>query len=97
MSLPAIPKTFERRAQARRPAKGEIKLRPEGLAGTITGRLIDVSSSGFRAHHGCRPLASGNLVEFEYGSAKGRARVIWTQILEDNVESGFLILPALKP
>ena len=96
-SLSVMPKMVERRAQPRRPAKGEIKLRPEGCAGMITGRLVDVTSSGFRAVHGFQPLASGNLVEFEYGSAKGRARVIWTQIVGDNVESGFFILADLKP
>jgi hypothetical protein len=59
---------------------------------SVSGRLVDVSSSGFRVRHGSRALATGQIVEFAYENAAGRARVAWTTILGEHVESGFLII-----
>jgi len=84
----------DRRAEPRRPASGNVKIRPDGLpAISIPGEMVDINSSGFRARHSHQPLGSGHIVQFAYGSVKGRARVVWTRILSDHVESGFLILP----
>src|SRR5689334_12710483 len=84
----------ERRAEPRRPASGHVEIHPEGFrAVSVLGEMVDVNSSGFRARHGFQPLGSGHIVKFAYGSVKGRARVVWTRILSDHVESGFLILP----
>jgi len=55
--------------------------------------MLDTNSSGFRTRHSFHALVSGHIVEFAYGSVEGRARVVWTRILSDQVESGFLILP----
>ena len=70
----------DRRAELRRPASGNVKIRPNGLP-------------AISIRHSHQPLGSGHIVEFAYGSVKGRARVVWTRILSDHVESGFLILP----
>ena len=94
MSLEPHSKPSERRAQPRRATNGQVKLRPEGFATTsVAGRMMDISSSGFRARHSFQTLGSGHIVDFAYGSLEGRARVVWTRILGDQVESGFLILP----
>lgn len=84
----------DRRTQPRRPASGQINLRPEGLAAaTAAGQMLDINSGGFRARHSFQTLVSGHIVEFAYKRQKGRARVVWTRILGDQVESGFMILP----
>ena len=97
MSLEAHSNASDRRIEPRRPADGQVKLRPEGFATTsIQGRMMDINSHGFRARHGFQTLTSGCLVEFAYGSLAGRARVVWTRIVSGHVESGFLILPSGK-
>jgi hypothetical protein len=84
----------DRRRQPRRSTHGQVKLRPEGFAtASIPGQMVDISSSGFRARHSHQALGSGHIVEFAYGKLEGRARVVWTRIVSDHVESGFLILP----
>jgi hypothetical protein len=85
----------ERRTQPRRLASGQVELRPEWLTSTssIPGQMLDINSGGFRASHNFQALVSGHIVEFAFGRQKGRARVVWTRILGDQVESGFVILP----
>jgi hypothetical protein len=41
--------------------------------------------------HDCSALTAGQYVAFEHVEAKGRARVVWTRILDDSIESGFVI------
>ena len=87
----------DRRTEPRLPAHGPVKLRPKGLAATsIPGEMLDINGSGFRARHGFQALVSGHIVEFAYGRQRGRARVVWTRILGDQVESGFMILPRTR-
>jgi hypothetical protein len=94
MSLETHSKPSDRRTEPRRPASGQVKLRPEGFATTsVPGQMMDVNSGGFRARHSFQTLVSGHIVDFVYGSLEGRARVVWTRIVSDHVESGFLILP----
>ena len=83
----------ERRVEPRLRAEGRVTLRPLGAVTTsIPGHLVDTASSGFRASHGARNLVSGQIVEFDFEGAHGQARVAWTRILGEEVESGFLIL-----
>ena len=82
-----------RRTEPRRPAGGRVKLRPDGCAKGLPGEMVDINGGGFRARHHLQTRVSGHIVEFEYGRLAGRARVVWTRILSDSVESGFLILP----
>ena len=84
----------DRRTEPRRPASGHVQICPGGFpAISIPGEMVDINGSGFRARHSFQALGSGRIVEFAYGSVQGRARVVWTRILSDHVESGFLILP----
>jgi len=83
----------ERRAEARAAAHGLVRLRGDGLLETrVEGRLLDTSDRGFRAVHNCPTMASGQVVNFEHMGAAGRARVMWTRIDGDQVQSGFYIL-----
>jgi hypothetical protein len=64
------------------------------MAPAVLARMLDQSRSGFRARHNCPSLVSGQIVRFTRGNACGRARVVWTRIFGDCVESGFHILPS---
>lgn len=84
---------MERRAEPRQPAQGVVLLRlTNGASVSLDGQLLDIAPSGFRASHGMRTLRPGQEVDFELAGYPGRARVVWTRILGDRVESGFLIL-----
>ena len=78
------------RCEPRLPAEGLIILSIDGQ--TITGRLMDVSRSGFRATHSCPELQSGTSVKFQHPSGSGHAKVVWNRISGTSIESGFLIL-----
>ena len=82
----------DRRAETRRTATGDVTLWLNGSPLTVPGHLIDVTKSGFRARHNAPTLRSSHIVEFEVAGVSGRARVVWTRVLGDQVESGFLIL-----
>jgi hypothetical protein len=82
----------ENRREPRRSADGEVRVwfgQPRALV--IEGRLVDVSSSGFRMAHEYTALEAGQVVEFSHPVAKGRARVVWTRIAGARVETGFLV------
>lgn len=84
----------DRRAEPRRQAHGAVALRlKSGAKVAVHGELMDIAESGFRACHAMLTLRPGQEVEFEVAGYPGRARVVWTRILGDQVESGFLILP----
>lgn len=88
----------ERRVEPRLPAEGRVTLRLLGIVPThLLGHLADTTSTGFRASHGARNLVTGQIVEFDFEGGHGRARVAWTRILGEEVESGFLILTCSKP
>ena len=59
----------------------------------IQGRLMDISTRGFRMTHQCPDLEAGQVVEFSHPEAAGHARVIWNRILAARVETGFLLVP----
>jgi hypothetical protein len=82
----------EKRREARHPGQGSVLVRSENPGSRdIQGRLVDVSASGFRMAHQCAALTAGQYVEFAHVEAKGRARVVWTHILAEAVESGFVV------
>jgi hypothetical protein len=83
----------ERRREERKPGNGEIWFVLEGPGSLeFKGRLIDSSTSGFRAAHSHTALSSGQPVSFRHSLGSGRALVMWTRILAPDVESGFLIV-----
>lgn len=87
----------EQRREPRRAAGGEVRFQfGTGMAKSdgeeVRGKVLDRSARGFRAQHDCSQLTCGQIVEFRLMSASGLARVVWTRILGERVESGFLIL-----
>jgi len=83
----------EKRRELRQPAEGPVLVRfanPQPLE--ILGQLMDVSASGFRMAHANQALQSGQIVEFSHALAVGAARVMWNRIMDQRVETGFLIV-----
>ena len=58
----------------------------------IHGRLVDLSSSGFRAVHMYPELSAGQKIEFKREGSEGTALVVWNCIFAEHVETGFFIL-----
>ena len=84
----------ERRQDPRHAASGAVRLTLPGTPPcVIDAELIDESRSGFRARHGARLLDSGATVGFAWEGRAGCARVVWTHIAGQQIESGFLIVP----
>jgi len=98
-SKPNTDRVAEQRREPRQAAAGAVRFSFRELgsklgARDVKGQLIDRSASGFRAQHDCTELTSGQVVRFRMSaSSKGQARVAWTRILGDRVETGFVILP----
>jgi hypothetical protein len=85
----------EKRREHRREATGLVQVRfSDPQPQQIEGRLMDVSSGGFRMAHVYASLAPGQIVEFAHTESRGRARVIWNRIVEEKVETGFLVVLA---
>ena len=83
----------ERRTESRHAADGQLKFSFDDPSHQeVTGRLLDVSKSGFRAAHSYAALPTGQVVDFQHVVAVGQAKVMWNRIEEDRVESGFLII-----
>jgi hypothetical protein len=83
----------EKRRESRRPADGVAQVEfsnPQPVK--IQGRLMDVSASGFRMAHSYTSLATGQMVEFSHSATSGSARVMWNRILDQRVETGFLVI-----
>jgi hypothetical protein len=85
--------TSDRRSERRHRGDGPLKLSFEDPARQeITGRLVDYSNNGFRAIHAYATLHAGQVVNFQHAIAVGRARVMWNRIMDNRVETGFLVL-----
>ena len=81
------------RKEPRRQANGAVRVTFENpQKREILGRLVDVSTSGFRMAHEFAALESGQAVEFSHTEAVGRARVVWNRIADGRVETGFVVL-----
>jgi hypothetical protein len=84
----------ERRLEKRWPQSGVIEISfADPAPVTVRAELIEASGRGFRASHDTKALAAGLEVEYRSSSNSGRARVIWTHVLEGRCVSGFLTLP----
>jgi hypothetical protein len=83
----------ESRREPRRAAEGSVLVEfrnPQQRE--VEGRLVDLSPNGFRMAHASIELIPGMVVKFSHSVASGEARVVWSRILANRVETGFLIL-----
>jgi hypothetical protein len=84
----------ERRKEERSPQSGAIEISfADPAQVTVRAEMIEVSGRGFRAAHDNKGLAPGLEVAYTGSGGAGRARVIWTHVLDGRCVSGFLVLP----
>jgi hypothetical protein len=87
------PRRREARREPRRAADGVVSVVfHDPREQKVEGQLVDLSSGGFRMAHSFTELPRGLVVEFTHAEASGTARVVWNRIVENRVETGFLIL-----
>lgn len=83
----------DRRKEGRSQQSGPIQISFEDpVRVTVQAELLEGSGRGFRAAHNEKALAPGLEVDYTSASSSGRARVIWTHVLEGRCVSGFLLL-----
>jgi len=83
----------DRRREPRHSVNIEIVLfLPTPQLITIRGRVIDRSTTGFRVSHMYPALTSGQVIHCRLDGAELSVRVVWNRILDEEMESGFLIL-----
>jgi len=87
------PAVDDRRREERIAARGEVILILETpQIFEVRGRLLDKSSQGFRASHMYPALTSGQIIRCRLEGVETLVRVVWNRIVEEEVESGFLIV-----
>jgi hypothetical protein len=83
----------ERRRAPRIAQSGGVEISfDDPMATTIHAKLIERSSSGFRASHECKNLDPGMEVRYQREGFSGTARVMWTHVLQGQRVSGFLLI-----
>lgn len=88
-------KNRDRRVAIRTPTKGAVEISFDFPVPTaIAAELIETSATGFRAIHDSKALEPGLEVCYQRPSASGRARVMWTHVLNGQRVSGFMVLAA---
>jgi hypothetical protein len=85
--------TAERRKSPRNEAAGRVRVTvtdPVRIA--VEAELIETSQVGFRISHESKELVPGVVVEYSISHTSGKARVIWTHVLDGRHVSGLMIL-----
>ena len=84
----------DRRKSPRNGTSGRVLISiTDPVRSTVEAELVETSEMGFRISHGSKELVPGIVVEYSASHASGRARVIWTHVLEGRHVSGFMIVP----
>jgi hypothetical protein len=58
----------------------------------VEAQWIETSATGFRIAHDSDALEPGLEISYESAGSHGRARVVWTHVLEGRRVSGFVVL-----
>ncbi len=99
MAAPPASECTDQRGEARQASEGAICLMladigPKAVPSEVRGRLVDHSANGFRVEHTFAGLSCGQVVRCRFDDSSPRtARVVWTRIHGEHVESGFFVLP----
>ena len=82
----------ERRREERVPVMAEVILVMEPQVFEVRGRMLDQSADGFRTSHMYPALTSVQVIRCRVDGKERLARVVWNRIIEEEVETGFLLL-----
>ena len=86
-------KQRDRRSETRSATAGRVRISFENPAPTIVdGQWIENSATGFRVVHDSQALEPGLEVSYESPLRSGRARLVWTHVLEGRRVSGFVAI-----
>jgi hypothetical protein len=86
-------RTPDRRSAPRLVSSGRVEITFDNPAPVVVeAELVELSANGFRAVHDSKALAPGTEVHYRRAGAHGRARVIWTHVLDQRRVSGFVTL-----
>ncbi len=86
-------KQLDRRGEARTAATGRVRISFENPAPTIVeAEWIESSVTGFRVVHDSPALEPGLEVSYESPLRSGRARLVWTHVLDGRRVSGFVAI-----
>lgn len=86
-------KTRDRRETTRTATVGGVEISFDFPAPTvIEAELVETSVTGFRVVHDSKALEPGLEVRYQAPRASGRARVVWTHVLEGRRVSGLAVL-----
>lgn len=95
----AAGESSDHRNESRKAVEGAISLVVAGMGAKagpseVRGRLVDHSANGFRMEHSFAGLSCGQMVQCRFDDSSPKtARVVWTRIHGERVESGFFVLP----
>jgi hypothetical protein len=88
-------KASDRRRAVRSAESGRVKIWFDNPARVeIEADWIEASATGFRLAHDSNALEPGLEISYESEGRSGRARVVWTHVLEGRRVSGFVGLTA---
>jgi hypothetical protein len=87
--------TRDRRSAVRSAESGRVKIWFENPARVeIEADWVEASATGFRLAHDSNALEPGLEISYESEGRRGRARVVWTHVLDGRRVSGFIGLAA---
>jgi hypothetical protein len=93
MPFPDRRRQRDRRQAPREPAEGRVRISFENPAPTtVDAEWIENSATGFRVVHDSHALEPGLEVSYESPTRSGRARLIWTHVLDGRCVSGFVVI-----
>jgi hypothetical protein len=81
----------ERRRHPRTAVHGAAELVLEDST-KVSGEMIEISQGGFRVRHEFRGFRENQHVSFVHAFGKGKARVVWSREVGQQIETGFCLL-----
>jgi hypothetical protein len=86
-------KNQDRRGALREAVSGRVRIWFENPTRVdLEADWIESSATGFRLAHDSNALEPGLEISYEAEDRRGRARVVWTHVLEGRRVSGFITL-----
>ncbi len=86
-------KQRDRRGETRAAAAGRVRISFENPAPTVVdAEWVESSATGFRVVHDSQALEPGLEVSYESALRSGRARLVWTHVLDGRRISGFVAI-----
>jgi hypothetical protein len=80
----------DRRMEPRFEVSGEVRLIVNHLY--VPGRLLNLSDHGMRVEHMYSALTSGQVLQVQVQGQVRTAKVVWSRIREEGVQTGFYLL-----